>query len=113
MTDSMQKRATERIEVEVPVHLETGSGISRNVSLSGIYFLTDQTFEEGKRFRFTIEFEFAIPGRPIHLDCTAQVLRMEHQGEKLGIAARIDDLTYLREGEDAAAELAAGNCKLH
>ena len=102
MTDYLQKRATERIEVEVPVHLEKGSGISRNVSLSGIYFLTDQVFQEGICFRFTIEFEFAIPGRPIHLDCEARVLRVETQGEKMGVAARIEDFTYLQEeGNDS------------
>lgn len=109
----MQKRATERIEVEVPVHLETGSGISRNVSLSGIYFLTDQTFEEGTRFRFTIEFEFAIPGRPIHLDCEARVLRVEPQGEKQGIAARIDDFTYLQQEENSGSGFLPEGYNLH
>jgi hypothetical protein len=91
-----EKRAVQRIEIEGPIHLEQGCGITRDISLSGVYFVSDQDFSEGVRFRFTIELEYAIPGRPIHIDCLAQVLRVEPLGAQSGIAARIDDFTSLQ-----------------
>lgn len=101
MENIAEKRATQRIEIEVPVHLEQGSGVTRDVSLSGIYFVTDQNFSEGTTLKFTIELEYAIPGRPMHLDCQAHVLRVEPQGDQMGVAARIEDFTYLQQyGED-------------
>jgi len=87
----MEKRIANRFEVEVPVHLEQGSGVSRDISLYGIYFVTEQGFTEGMPFRFSIEFKYAIPGRCIRLDCEAHVLRVEPQGNMVGIAACIDE----------------------
>ena len=95
MAFKAEKRMARRIEIETPVHLEQGTGLTRDVSLSGVYFTTDQTLTEGAHFRFTMELEYAIPGRPMHVDCQAYVLRVEPQGNQLGIAARIEDFTYL------------------
>ncbi len=91
MGSNVEKRATQRIEVEVPVQLEQGNGVTRDVSLSGIYFVTEEPIEEGTRIRVTMEFEYVIPGRPLHLDCTAHVLRVEPVGNQRGVAAHIDD----------------------
>jgi len=100
MGQSIEKRKTERIEVDVPVQLEQGTGVTRDVSLSGIYFMTEEPIEAGTRIRFTMEFEYVVPGRPLHLDCSAQVLRVEPQGDSLGVAARIDDYKDLETNNE-------------
>jgi len=100
MGSQIEKRTTQRIEVEVPVQLEQGTGVTRDVSLSGIYFVTEEPIEEGTRIRFTMEFEYVVPGRPLHLDCSAHVLRVESQEEGLGVAARIDDYKDLEVHDD-------------
>jgi len=108
----VKKRAAQRIEIEVPVHLEQGSGLTRDVSLSGIYFVTDQNFEEGARIRFTIEFEYAIPGQPMHLDCKAHVVRIEPQGDCLGVAARIEDFSCLQHSGGSDMNILPGTSNL-
>lgn len=99
MDSNIEKRATQRIEVEVPVQLEQGSGVTRDVSLTGIYFVTEEPIEEGTRIRFTMEFEYVVPGRPLHMDCTAHVLRVEPVGNQRGVAAHIDDSRHLDQFE--------------
>ena len=58
------------------------------------------------------EFEYVIPGRPLHLDCSAQVLRVEPQGGQRGIAARIDDYRDLENEDNGIWELFPGSGSL-
>jgi hypothetical protein len=92
---SEEKRRTERIWLEAPVELPTGSGVSRNISESGIYFLTNQDLTEGSVVRFTVQFNFACPGKPLRLDCRGQVLRVEKTGDQFGVAASLGECWYV------------------
>ncbi len=112
MPSATEKRTAQRIEIEVPVHLEHGFGVTRDVSLAGIYFITDQKLSAGTRIRFKMEFEFAIPGRPMALDCQAHVLRVEPHGKQMGIAAVIEDFTYLQQKREHAIRIAPGSDRL-
>lgn len=105
-------REGERFDVEVPVHLEQGSGVSRNVSMSGIYFVTDLTFIEGETLRFTMSFEYAIPGRQMQLDCQARVVRVEPLGDKSGVAARIEDFTCIPPSPKDSQNIVSGTNSL-
>jgi len=44
MKKSETKRGAERIRFEMPERLEKGSGVTCDVSQSGVFFFTDQTF---------------------------------------------------------------------
>lgn len=112
MESAFEKRTTHRIEIEVPVQLEQGFGMTRDVSLTGIYFTTDQNLAEGTRIRFTMDLEYAIPGRSMHLDCQAHILRVESQGDQLGVAARIEDFTYLPRQREHDAGVISGSNRL-
>lgn len=113
MESNVNKREGERIEVEVPVRLEHGQGVSRNVSTSGIYFVTDLSFAEGDVLRFTMAFHYAIPGRRMNLDCQAKVMRVEPLGDQVGVAARIVDFTWAPiDGRDGR-NVTAGTSSLH
>ena len=89
------KRSAERIPIEVPLILEHGIGITRDISFSGIYFNTQESYAPGDYMRFTLELEFAIADGPVNLDCQGYVLRVEKVGEQYGIASTIDEMTYL------------------
>jgi len=89
MNASPEKRHEERFALEVPVMLENGRGISRDISQSGIYFVTDQPLAPGGVVKFSVKFDHIRPGKPIQLDCQGSVLRVEAAGEKLGVAASI------------------------
>lgn len=80
------KRSAKRIRVEMPVHLNQGAGVTRDVSQSGVFFFTDQTFAPGTTFNFVLELDCVSPGKPVFLHCRGEVVRVEEGGERLGVA---------------------------
>ena len=95
MNHSHEKRASQRIQVEVPVYIGEEKAVTRDVSWAGIYFMSDQPFSEGGDLSFSMDLTYALPGKPIKLDCQGEVLRVERHGEKYGVAAKIKDFQYL------------------
>jgi hypothetical protein len=94
MASAHDKRREERIQLEIPVLLEKGHGTCRNMSNSGIYFVTDQPLSVGTEVRFSVNLAYAFPGRAMQLNCQGQVLRTEtvaDTGERFGIAASISE----------------------
>ncbi len=95
MIHHKEKRASQRIEVEVPVYIGQEKALTRDISWAGIYFLTEQSFSEGGDLNFSLDLSYALPGKPIKLDCHGEVIRVEQLGKKYGIAARINNFQYL------------------
>ena len=85
-----EKRSSQRLQVEIPVYIGQEETITRDVSCSGIYFQTDQSFVEGEDLNFSLELIYALPGKQIKLDCQGEAVRIEKCGEKFGIAAKIN-----------------------
>ena len=96
MNHTDEKRASQRIQVEVPVYIGNEKATTRDVSWAGIYFLTDQSFTEGGELSFALDLSYALPGKPIKLDCQGEVIRIEQHGDKFGIAAKINNFQYLQ-----------------
>jgi len=95
MNNHHEKRASQRIQVEVPVYIGGEKAVTRDISWAGIYFLTDQSFSEGGNLSFSLDLTYALPGKPIKLDCQGEVIRVEAHGGKYGIAAKINNFQYL------------------
>ncbi len=95
MTSPEEKRASQRIKVEIPVYLNQEKTVTRDISWSGVYFLTGQRFSEGSELNFCIDLNYALPGKPVKLDCQGEVIRIEPKGDKFGIAAKINNFQYL------------------
>jgi hypothetical protein len=91
MTLSQDKRREERIRLEAPVLLASGTGISRDISNSGIYFLTEQSLPLGGAVNFSVQLDYACPGKPLKLECRGEVLRVEEAGAQFGVAASISE----------------------
>ena len=85
-----EKRSSQRLQVEIPVYIGQEETITRDVSCSGIYFQTDQSFIEGDDLNFSLELIYALPGKQIKLGCQGEAVRIEKRGEKFGIAAKIN-----------------------
>jgi hypothetical protein len=90
-----EKRTSQRIQLEVPVYIEGEKAVTRNISWAGIYFLTDQSFAEGGDLNFSLDLGYALPGKPIKLDCLGEVIRVEQHDRKFGIAAKIINFQYI------------------
>lgn len=88
-------RKEERVPTELKIKLEGGEGEVRNVSASGIYFLTEVPFSEGQPVKLKLEFS-EFPSGPLEVTCIGHVVRVEQQGLKKGVAAAISSFEFRR-----------------
>lgn len=91
----MAGRKDERFGTDLKVKLEGGEGVVRNVSASGIYFVTDVALDKGQPVKFTLDFQ-NFPSGPISVNCIARIVRVEEQGTSRGVAAAISSLEFRR-----------------
>ena len=82
----------------MPVTLEHGGGITRNVSSSGVFFETDQLLTPSAAINFSLEFENA-PAGPLRLKCEGRIVRVEQQVGKIGVAATITSSRFTQQSE--------------
>ena len=81
-------RSEDRVSMAVPVSLlDGGSGTTRDLSASGIYFETDREPGFASPLDFSVEFASGAGG--MTLRCRGQVIRVERLGNRIGVAARI------------------------
>lgn len=88
-------RQEERFDTTLAVRLEEGGGIARNVSASGIYFVTDVALEVGARVKLALDFQ-NFPGGPIQVNCVARIVRIDAQGARNGVGAAIQSFEFHR-----------------
>ena len=84
-----EKRKQKRINVALPVFLENATGVTRNVSASGVFFWLNGRYALGDAISFAM-------GRAAHsgdflLKCRGVVFRTEPRGEEVGVAVRITE----------------------
>jgi|KBSMisStaDraftv2_1062788.scaffolds.fasta_scaffold191861_3 hypothetical protein len=86
-------RREERVAASLGIRIWDGidEGLTRDISPSGIFFLTKRAFQRGEAVSFTVLFEELAGHRSWALECDAQVMRVEAQGDDIGIAVRIRD----------------------
>lgn len=82
-----RERGSDRFETELPVDIDGVQGLTRNISATGIYFETGAVHEPGSRVHFTIEM--MVQGERKKLVCDGEVVRVDHKGSTIGIAARL------------------------
>jgi len=89
-----EKRTTQRIHIEVPLHIGREELVTRDISQAGLYFLTDHLFNEGVVFDFSLDLAYLQPGTLVRLGCQGQVVRVEPHDGKFGVAAKINNFQY-------------------
>ena len=80
------RRQARRYRIAVPVELDHGTGLTRDISTSGIFFETDQSCSVGTTLSFSLVLEHADPGGPVRLQCQGEVVRVEQRESKVGVA---------------------------
>src|SRR3954464_15576065 len=81
-------RKEERVSADLRVAFAGGEGTARNVSASGIYFVTASPFDQGQPLELRIEFP-DFPGGGLEVTCFARVVRVAHEGGVRGVGAAI------------------------
>lgn len=82
----MQSR-TPRYETELAVTMGDETGITKNISASGIYFEMDAHMQPGQQVSLVIDLN--VVGRQMKWSCTAEVVREDHRNNRRGYGARI------------------------
>jgi len=90
MNEHGSVRQFQRYSLTVPVEFRGVRGVTRNVSLGGIYFeSTAAEVAAGTAIRFSLVFQQE-DAPPLRLDCDGTVVRVEELSGGQGIAATID-----------------------
>jgi len=84
-------RREERVSAALPVHLGTATGITKDVSASGIFFETDACYAVDSEISFTVELD--TPGGKMLLKCRGKIVRVENRDDKVGVAVKITEST--------------------
>jgi hypothetical protein len=72
-------------------------GQTRDVSFRGLYFLVDKAdYQPGSSIEFilTLPREVTLAG-DVHIRCFAEIVRVEPNNDRKGVAARIDRYEFL------------------
>ena len=85
---AMTRRREERVSVARPVRLDRGTGVTKNISASGVFFETDVDFTAGSKISFAIEID-GPQGKKLILKCQGEIVRVQREGSKVGVAASI------------------------
>jgi hypothetical protein len=67
--------------------LGAATGLTRDISTTGIFFETDASFAPSGTIRMDITIE--TPGGPLMLHCLGSIVRVERRDTRLGLAVRI------------------------
>jgi len=78
-----ERRIGERFKLALPVQLKNGTGITRDISTSGIFFETESAHSVGETIRLSLNFEHET------LQCEARVVRVEPRNGQFGVAVEL------------------------
>ena len=86
------RRRNTRMDVALPVILDNATGVTRDVSASGVFFWTDGgSFTAGDPINFAVQIRR--PAGKMTLMCRGDVVRAEQYEAMLGVAVRITEST--------------------
>jgi hypothetical protein len=94
MENGSEKRLSYRHVGKLPVEFKGGEGITRDYSGSGIFFETDKTFSPGQTIEFSIMLRGIDPDAPRYMRCSGEIVRIEDNGQKIGVAATIKTYSF-------------------
>jgi PilZ domain len=77
------RRKGKRYKFALPVQLKNGTGITCDISTSGIFFETASAYAIGDTIRLSLRFEHET------LQCEARVVRLEPRNGQFGVAVEL------------------------
>lgn len=89
------KRRAERIPVTLPVQVGKRNGQTRDISVTGMYFETDESFAPGSEVDFSMDLQYVKPGGTVRLVCKGRIVRVERKDGRVGVAVAIDSYRFL------------------
>jgi hypothetical protein len=78
-----ERRKGERFKLALPVQLADGTGTTRDIGTSGIFFETERAHSIGDTIRLSLNFEHET------LRCEARVVRVESRNGQVGVVVEL------------------------
>ena len=69
------------------MEINGSSGVTRNISATGVYFETSEEAAPGAKVSFTIEV--LVNGESLKMVCSGEVVRVDHKEGRVGIAVKL------------------------
>jgi hypothetical protein len=102
-----ERRRGWRYPLNLGVSLGRSTGLSRDVSASGVFFETDASVSPGQVITFSFTLNDVYPELRLALQCKGKIVRVEQHEGRLGVAATIESWSLepsARPGREAGAE---------
>jgi hypothetical protein len=94
-TSHTQRRSEAQcFRVELLVELSGGTGVTQEISVSEVFFVTNHLFPPGEPIELALVFEYVDPNYPVRLRCRGQVVRAEQRDEKVGVVVAIEAFRF-------------------
>jgi hypothetical protein len=84
-------RSAKRLGAALAVKLGRATGVTRDLSASGVFFETDARYRKGSRIHFEINLDTPW-GRAV-CDCDGKIVRVERHDGAVGIAVQFGEAT--------------------
>lgn len=85
---NISRERSPRVKVSFPMTVaDGGTGVTKDISATGIYFEVDSKQEEGNVISFWVELD--TPGGKLKLVCEGEIVRVEEEGGKTRVATKI------------------------
>ena len=85
---ALGKRREDRMFARRLVRLDRGTGVTRNISASGVFFVTGGDYVPGNKINFTIELA-GLRGGTLMLRSWGKIVRVEIRHGIVGVGAKI------------------------
>ena len=92
------QRNADRFDTQLPVDIDGIPSLTRNISATGMYVETDTHQTPGSHIHFTVEV--VVWGKKLKLVCDGEVVRVDQNGDKTGVAVKLDN-SFFADAETA------------
>lgn len=84
---TLAQRRAKRVAWQAPLDLGDAKGVMRDISESGVYFETVDTYSFSSLTNFEVDFDLA--NSNMRLKCCGEIVRIEPCRKKVGVAVRL------------------------
>lgn len=89
--DHSERRRAERFLISLPVETDRGPGVTRDISVSGIFMFTEQRLANDQRLQIVMTLPDHDRDHTVRLGFNGTVIRVEEVGRALGVGIALDD----------------------
>jgi hypothetical protein len=83
----VRQRRQSRVTAQLPIHVDGGTGVTRDISASGMFILQATQQKMGSPIDFRVDLN--TPGGKLQLCCAGKVVRVEALDGQVGVGVKI------------------------